>query len=147
MRALEKRPDDRYQSAEDDARRSRGVPGREGLRTGSRRVAIYMKELYAPGAAAGGAEAADDGEELDFDRRAPLSMRIEPAAEVASRPGPAATTRISTQLAVAAPPAAAVAVAAAPELAVSRPSSRGGWIVVAAFIVLGIAAMVILTLR
>jgi eukaryotic-like serine/threonine-protein kinase len=147
MRALEKRPEDRYQSAQEMHDDLEEFLNESGLRSGNRRVAIYMNELFAPGAAAGGAEAADDGEELDFDRRAPLSMRIEPAAEVASRPAPAATPRISTPLAVAAPPGGAVAVAAAPELAVSRPSSRGSWIVVAAFIVLGIAAMVILTLR
>jgi eukaryotic-like serine/threonine-protein kinase len=148
MRALEKRPEDRYQSAQEMHDDLEEFLNESGLRSGNRRVAIYMNELYAPGAAAGGAAAADDGEELDFDRRAPLSMRIEPAVEVASRPAPVATTRISTPIAVATPlPAAAVAVAAAPELAVPPPASRGSWILVATFIVLAIAAMVILTLR
>ena len=146
MRALEKRPEDRYQSAQEMQDDLEEFLSESGLRSGNRRVAIYMSELFAADAAAGGGEAADDGEELDFDRRAPLSMRIEPAAEVPTRPAPAAT-RISTPAAAAARPTAAVAVAAPPELAASPTTPRGSWILVATFIVLAIAAMVILTLR
>jgi len=144
MRALEKRPEDRYQSAQEMHDDLEEFLSESGLRSGNRRVAIYMNELYAAGGAPGGAEAADQPEELDFDRRAPLSMRIEPAAEVPAR-GPATPVRISTPLAAAprpAPPAAAP-----PELTPVPTRSRGSWIVVATFILLGIAAMVILTLR
>jgi hypothetical protein len=61
----------------------------EGLRTGSRRMALYMKEIFgapdevpaAPAAETGGLPLAvrvrEDSEELNFDRRAPLSLRLE----------------------------------------------------------------------
>jgi hypothetical protein len=97
MRALEKRPQDRYQSAEDMRVDLEEFLADEGLRTGSRRVALYMKEIFPPEGApapalapAAGADAGaipldvrvrDDSEELDFDRRAPLSLRFEAAAE------------------------------------------------------------------
>ncbi|HVZ74666.1 MAG TPA: serine/threonine-protein kinase [Polyangia bacterium] len=95
MRALEKNPDDRYQSAEQMRVDLEEFLADEGLRTGSRRVALYMKELFPPQGAAAGeplasgeggsdpggvplvARLRDDSEELDFDRRAPLSMRLE----------------------------------------------------------------------
>jgi serine/threonine-protein kinase len=164
MRALEKRPEGRYQSAQEMHDDLEEFLSESGLRSGNRRVAIYMNELFASDGAAGGADAADDAEELDFDRRAPLSMRIEPAAEVPIRPPAAAPIRISSPAVRAQPPAAAVAVTATPELDVSPPGRlgaanadsagnvdnarpRGSWIVLAGFIVLAIAAMVILTLR
>src|SRR5579863_708356 len=82
MRALEKRPDDRYQTAQEMHDDLEEFLNESGLRAGNRRVAIYMNELFAPDAAAvGGAGAGDEQEALDFDRRAPLSMRIEPAPE------------------------------------------------------------------
>ncbi|HEV3033067.1 MAG TPA: serine/threonine-protein kinase [Polyangia bacterium] len=97
MRALEKRPEDRYQSAEDMRVDLEEFLADEGLRTGSRRVALYMKEIFpregepapAPAPAAGVDQGAvpldvrvrDDSEELNFDRRAPLSLRFEAAAE------------------------------------------------------------------
>jgi eukaryotic-like serine/threonine-protein kinase len=147
MRALEKRSEDRYQSAQEMHDDLEEFLNESGLRSGNRRVAIYMNELFAPGEAAGSGAAADDPEELDFDRRAPLSMRIEPAVEVVARPQAAAPTRISTPIALAAPSAVPVAVAAPPELGGSAPRSRGSWIFVAVFLALGIAVMVILTLR
>ena len=48
MRALEKRPDDRYQSAEEMRVDLEEFLADEGLRTGSRRVALYMKEIFPP---------------------------------------------------------------------------------------------------
>src|SRR5262245_20037550 len=105
MRALEKRPEDRYQSAEDMRVDLEEFLADEGLRTGSRRVGTYMNEIFAPEADVsadgpsrarafadiqpeGGRAAAkrDDSEELDFDRRAPLSMRFEAAAIESERP-------------------------------------------------------------
>jgi serine/threonine protein kinase len=95
MRALEKRPEDRYQSAEEMRVDLEEFLADEGLRTGSRRMALYMKEIFpdalprdapSPPAAAparGGLPLAvrvrDDSEELNFDRRAPLSLRFEAA--------------------------------------------------------------------
>jgi serine/threonine protein kinase len=146
MRALEKRPEDRYQAAQEMHDDLEEFLSESGLRTGNRRVAIYMNELYAPKASAGGAEAADQPEELDFDRRAPLSMRIQPAPEVPSR-APATPLRISTPAPVAAPRKVAPVAAAPPEPTPVPARSRGGWILVATFVLLGIAAMVILTLR
>jgi serine/threonine-protein kinase len=139
MRALEKRPEDRYQSAQEMHDDLEEFLSESGLRSGNRRVAIYMNELFARDGAAGGGAAADEGEELDFDRRAPLSMRIEPAAERPSRAA-AKPVRISA-------PAAVAALAAPPEVTDGPSRSRGGWILVATFVVLGIAAMVILSLR
>src|SRR5882672_7155527 len=54
MRALEKRPQDRYQSAEDMRVDLEEFLADEGLRTGSRRMALYLSEIFAP---AKGAEA------------------------------------------------------------------------------------------
>ena len=149
MRALEKRPEDRYQSAQQMHDDLEEFLDESGLRSGNRRVALYMNELFAPDAAAGlGGEAADEPEALDFDRRAPLSMRIEPAAEVERRPSSpvvvAAAPRISSSVALPVRVAPTAPVGASREAA---GRSRGSWIFLAAFIVLGIGAMVILTLR
>jgi serine/threonine protein kinase len=96
MRALEKRPEDRYQSAEEMRVDLEEFLADEGLRTGSRRMALYMKDIFPPQGAAltpppvaapppeGGlpleVRVRDDSEELDFDRRAPMSLRFEAAA-------------------------------------------------------------------
>jgi serine/threonine protein kinase len=98
MRALEKRPADRYQSAEEMRVDLEEFLADEGLRTGSRRMAAYMKEIFPDGPpgtkmpsvprlepvpASGGlpldVRVRDDSEELNFDRRAPLSLRFEAA--------------------------------------------------------------------
>jgi serine/threonine protein kinase len=98
MRALEKRPNDRYQSAEQMRVDLEEFLADEGLRTGSRRMALYMKEIFPDGPAGsqspsvprlvpvpvpGGTpldvRVRDDSEELNFDRRAPLSLRFEAA--------------------------------------------------------------------
>ncbi|HSZ82343.1 MAG TPA: serine/threonine-protein kinase [Polyangia bacterium] len=91
MRALEKRPEDRYQSAEEMRVDLEEFLADEGLRTGSRRMAAYMKDIFppegpalpSPATATGGGgiplevRVRDDSEELNFDRRAPLSLRFE----------------------------------------------------------------------
>ena len=111
MRALEKRPEDRYQSAEEMSHDLEEFLEESGLRSGNRRMALYMQELFAPDAATSDAGVAasrsfaergrsrrasatcdDDSEELDLDRRAPLAMRIEVAPE------PAAPRRGARQL-------------------------------------------------
>jgi serine/threonine protein kinase len=92
MRALEKRPEARYQSAEEMRVDLEEFLADEGLRTGSRRMALYMKEIFKVDAGLGAAPPApaagvvpldvrvkDDSEELNFDRRAPLSLRFEAA--------------------------------------------------------------------
>jgi serine/threonine-protein kinase len=90
MRALEKRPEDRYQSAEEMRVDLEEFLADEGLRTGSRRMALYMKEIFPPEGAVADASygeggvplevrVRDDSEELNFDRRAPLSLRFEAA--------------------------------------------------------------------
>jgi serine/threonine protein kinase len=121
MKALEKRPEDRYQSAEEMSHDLEEFLEESGLRSGNRRMSLYMQELFAanaatsesgvaasrsfaepgPQAARGGPsrdaspQAARDDyaanaanaaaeEELDLDRRAPLSMRIEVAPEPAA---------------------------------------------------------------
>jgi serine/threonine protein kinase len=154
MRALEKRPEDRYQSAQEMHDDLEEFLNESGLRSGNRRVAIYMNELFAsdPAGAGRGAEA-DEPEALDFDRRAPLSMRIQPAvAETERRPSPpggvATAPRTATPVTTRVSPTAEVA--ARHDSDTAEPAggrSRGSWIILAAFIVLGIAAMVILTLR
>ena len=52
MRALEKRPEDRYQSAEEMRHDLEEFLDESGLRSGNRRVAHYMNELFGSGAAA-----------------------------------------------------------------------------------------------
>lgn len=124
MKALERRPHDRYQSAADLQHDLSEFMEEAGLKSGSRRLSQYMKELFAPESAGGeskkqqpgtttegrrsgqggqggmhrtpaGAAAVpssssladlEDPEELDFDRRAPLMMRME--ARPDSTPGP-----------------------------------------------------------
>ncbi len=162
MRALEKRPDDRYQTAQEMHDDLEEFLSESGLRSGNRRVAIYMNELFAPDAAATGGEGAgDDQEALDFDRRAPLSMRIEPAAEPererrtpqppqsAQPPQPltVGTSVVSPPVALPVPRVPAAEAIDRSESAPAGRRPRGSWIVLAAFIVLGIGAMVFLTLR
>lgn len=93
MKALERRPDDRYQSAEEMRVDLEEFLADEGLRTGTRRMGLYMNEIFAPESPlsatgvdkargygdAAPATAGTDSEELNFDRRAPLSMRFEAA--------------------------------------------------------------------
>src|SRR5215831_8494726 len=50
MRALEKRPEDRYQSAEEMRVDLEEFLADEGLRTGTRRMGLYMNEIFAPDA-------------------------------------------------------------------------------------------------
>ena len=50
MRALEKRPEDRYQSAEEMRHDLEEFLEESGLRSGNRRVSLYMQELFAPDA-------------------------------------------------------------------------------------------------
>lgn len=159
MRALERRPEDRYQSAQEMHDDLEGFLSESGLRSGNRRVAIYMSDLFASDAGAGGpggrGTEGDEPEALDFDRRAPLSMRIQPAvAETerrASPPGGLGTApRTATPVTTRVSPTAEVAARHDPrhdteESPAGR--SRGSWIILVAFILLGVAAMAILTLR
>jgi serine/threonine-protein kinase len=151
MRALEKRPDDRYQTAQEMHDDLEEFLSESGLRSGNRRVAIYMNELFAPDAAVSAGKGRDEDQEtLDFDRRAPLSMRIEPAPEPERRPSPASpigAARVSPPVGLPAlrPPAPEVLAGPEPGLAGGRP--RGSWIILASFIALAIGAMVFLTLR
>ena len=154
MRALEKRPQDRYQSAQAMHDDLEEFLSESGLRSGNRRVAIYLAELFGSGAgAAGRPEDTDEPEALDLDRRAPLSIRIEPAAEAerrASSPAAMAVARGTPPTGVDRGPARVsptAEVAAHDDTVGVGRRSRGGLIMLAAFIVLGIAAMVILTLR
>ena len=50
MRALEHRPEDRYQSAEEMRVDLEEFLADEGLRTGTRRMGLYMNEIFAPDA-------------------------------------------------------------------------------------------------
>ena len=104
MRALERRPTERYQSAADLQHELNDFMEDAGLKSGSRRLSQYMKELFAaepsshgegrseavraarvaaPGALGPASSLVDleDAEELDFDRRAPLMMRMEARPE------------------------------------------------------------------
>jgi serine/threonine protein kinase len=105
MRALEKSPADRYQSAEEMRNDLEEFLDESGFRTGPRRMAIYLKQLFAPDAPVteeGVAQArqlgegdsepkvigADESEELNFDRRTSFTMRVE-AAPAVPRQSPA----------------------------------------------------------
>jgi serine/threonine-protein kinase len=175
MRALEKRPEDRYQTADEMRHDLEEFLDEAGLRTGNRRLAMYMNEVFAPdaptyergiaasrtfsprSAAAPGSTTTtttatareDSSDELDFDRRAPLAMRIEAAADEPPpvRPRPAAATPASA-------PSRAVSTLGRPardgEDTLNIPPRRTGipgWFWVVAFVAVGIAAMVIATLK
>jgi serine/threonine protein kinase len=190
MKALEKRPEDRYQSALDMSHDLEEFLEESGLRSGNRRVALYMQELFAPGTRTSDAGLAasrafaeprsrfadvavdDDSEELDLDRRAPLAMRIEVAPEPAApasrsnRPGSGGTRRPTPAPASGSAPASPASPspwvppprepgAAAPAPLDAQPSSVAptktprpvSWVLIAVCIAIGIAAMVIMTLK
>jgi serine/threonine protein kinase len=193
MRALERRPEDRYQSAEDMRHELEEFLDESGLRTGNRRMSLYLREIFPAESAAardGMARSAepsgpivasespseDDGQELNFDRRAPLAMRLEaaPASATASvAPGSAggasavvgtAARRVPAhaQGRVGTPsPVAQVVRAAAPQVPGSADfppaaessinivpaRSRGGWVLVVAVLLFGVAAMVFTILK
>jgi serine/threonine protein kinase len=199
MKALEKRPEDRYQSALDMSHDLEEFLEESGLRSGNRRVALYMQELFAPGASTSETGVAasrsfaesrprppadiaieDNSEELDLDRRAPLAMRIEVAPEPAApatrgtstgsggtaarRATPAPDSpwvpppRAAGGAARPAPPERAASSASATPSAPSDGQLSGAvaptktpravsWVLIAVCIAIGIAAMVIMTLK
>jgi hypothetical protein len=134
---------------------------------------MYMNDLFAPdaptferGVSASRSfterRAANDrdvpareevSDELDFDRRAPLAMRIEtapdePPARLPSPPppgSPAGASRAAKPAATAPSPGSRSVPETAP--APSSGPQIPGWIWLAAFIVAGIATMVIVTLK
>jgi serine/threonine-protein kinase len=190
MKALEKRPEDRYQSAETMSHDLEEFLEDSGLRSGNRRVSLYMQELFAAAPATSGAgvpaprsfpdsrpQAAAQpsrvgtgpdpvDEDLDLDRRAPLAMRIEVAPEPAapsarsSSSGSGSARVRATASPAGSAPSRPVAVAN-----VARPSATAmtdddddvknamnrtrpvGWVIVAFLIAIGVAAMVIMTLK
>jgi hypothetical protein len=97
MKALEKRPQHRQQSAAELQHELLEFMEEAGLKSGPRRLARYMKDLFgvdttvrptagtangvtaAPDAVA--VEQSEEQEDLDFDRRAPLMMRVEPRTD------------------------------------------------------------------
>jgi serine/threonine protein kinase len=182
MKALEKRPEDRYQSAEEMSHDLEEFLEESGLRSGNRRVSLYMQDLVAPDARTSEAGVAasrafseprpqassvtreDNSEELDLDRRAPLAMRIEvapepaaPTARGSSAGSGSARVRATTSSAgsgsarqqfAAEPPVLPARPAREPESQIVTPPSRPmGWVVVAVLIAIGVAAMVIMTLK
>ena len=109
MKALERRPTERYQSAADLQNDLNEFMDDAGLKSGARRLSQYMKDLFSSApelseedllevgplgkaaVAGAGAEGEEAGEDLDFDSRAPLMMRMEarpeePASRRASAP-------------------------------------------------------------
>ncbi|HEX2659541.1 MAG TPA: serine/threonine-protein kinase [Polyangia bacterium] len=136
MKALEKRPADRQQSAAELQRELLEFMEESGLKSGPRRLARYMKDLFAdettrssPGLAAfpapvvatptdSGAASAPVEEDLDFDRRAPLMMRVEARPDDLAEfdsgaaaghpspipPSPSTITRLATPRGKASPP-------------------------------------------
>jgi serine/threonine protein kinase len=156
MRALEKRPGDRYQSAEEMRVDLEEFLADEGLRTGSRRMALYMKEVFPDGPAgsqspsvprlepvpaSGGlpldVRVRDDSEELNFDRRAPLSLRFEAAppeedqsgsrypAPIPRPEGPGAATPVVPLKAAAVAPVVALPAGAPPLVAARKKNGVG----------------------
>jgi serine/threonine protein kinase len=184
MRALEKRPEDRYQSAEEMSHDLEEFLEESGLRSGNRRVSIYMQELFTPDArtsdTAGGAPrpgaeprphisggqpsgnvvVEDNSEELDLDRRAPLAMRIEVAPEPAAptaRSGSAGSVSARVRAAAGATgsgraqPApvesTAGVVRETPAEITTKTTRPLGWVIIALCLAIGVAAMVIMTLK
>ncbi|HMF44257.1 MAG TPA: serine/threonine-protein kinase [Polyangia bacterium] len=183
MRALEKRPEDRYQSAEEMSHDLEEFLEESGMRSGNRRMSLYMQELFAPDAIASDAgvaasrafsepraqttgvaddAAADNSEELDLDRRAPLAMRIEVAPEPAAPTGRGSSAGSGGTAArrptpppardqLAQPPATRDGSAAEPvpiaAPAPAKPKLSPGLIAIVAFIAIAIATMVIMSLK
>ena len=174
MRALEKRPEDRYQSAEDMRHDLEEFLEESGLKSGNRRMALYMQEVFAPDAATSdvgvekarafgdartvgsspGGAADDNSEELDLDRRAPLAMRIEVAPEPLAAPAArqaAAQRQMTPTRGSASGPTSAVAPGLAQPAPPSEPARHArrsaGVLFVAVFVALAIAAMVFMTLK
>jgi serine/threonine protein kinase len=155
MRALEKRPEDRYQSAEDLRHDLEEFLDDSGLRSGNRRMAIYMNELFKPDEAPNPqAEAVGEPEELDFDRRAPLNMRIEPAADAAPAPARVPPTPVVARPAVRGGTSATIgtigtigSMGSSQQGDAAETPAKGNWILIATVIALGIGTMVFLTLR
>jgi len=95
MKALEKRPQNRQQSAAELQHELLEFMEEAGLKSGPRRLARYMKDLFGVNTTARGAgppngvaapeavaaEQSEEQEDLDFDRRAPLMMRVEPRTD------------------------------------------------------------------
>jgi eukaryotic-like serine/threonine-protein kinase len=184
MRALEKRPEDRYQSAAAMHHDLEEFLDESGMRSGNRRMALYMNELFAPegpadeaDAARGASDEASDNEELDFDRRAPLAMRIEVAHETPppaiAKPAAAPAVRQDRDGQVTVPrsergersgghaipgPRDTPTVARRSVRADAGPLASGdgnpgtvrpslSWVLIALFVAAGIAAMVFVTLK
>jgi serine/threonine protein kinase len=162
MKALEKKPADRQQSAAELQHELLEFMEETGLKSGPRRLARYMKDLFAvdttsdvsavtnvsgqaagPGRGAlgkGGAvpsgrpgavpssatqqkeEEDEEDEDLDFDRRAPLMMRVEPRPEERAdwESGPAAVPI------PAAPPSASGPIGSGSGTAASRGAGGAG---------------------
>ena len=187
MRALEKRPEDRYQSAEEMSHDLEEFLEESGLRSGNRRMAIYMQELFAPdaatsdarrrrfavvrrsAAAGGGRIAGGDARDERLGRAGPRSPR---AAGDAHRGRPrAGRARRARQLgrigrrqraaprrrqrrsgACSRPRGARAGHASAPsttghERRDETARAAGSWVIIAVCIAIGVAAMVIMTLK
>jgi len=174
MKALEKRPQNRQQSAAELQHELLEFMEEAGLKSGPRRLARYMKDLFGldtaarPGTAASNGvsaapdavegEASEEQEDLDFDRRAPLMMRVEPRSDADWDSGPATMAAPAAPApaprAPAGPPAVAAvpppAPAPAPEVAPAGlaadhgPKAGNGkamrWVVLAVFLALGVVA-------
>lgn len=177
MKALEKRPQNRQQTAAELQHELLEFMEEAGLKSGPRRLARYMKDLFGVDAAMRAvveasngvsgtpdvvaAEQSEEQEDLDFDRRAPLMMRVEPRtdddADWESGPSsmgaaglPAAPVRREPSGPLVAAPAEAspVVAPAAPAPVVppidTKPITKSGtgramrWVVLAVFLALGL---------
>jgi len=175
MRALEKRPEDRYQSAEEMSHDLEEFLEESGMRSGNRLMSFYMQELFASDGISSDARAAaprapaeartqtttgtdggvgDNSEELDLDRRAPLAMRIEvapePAARGSSSGGSAGTRRPTPPPArdeTAQPGAENTPAENTPIVARAKRSLSPGLVAIVAFVAIAIATMVIMSLK
>jgi len=184
MKALEKRPEDRYQSAEEMSHDLEEFLEESGMRSGNRRVSLYIQDLFAPEArtseagvaasrafseprpqpSSSGVTREDNSEELDLDRRAPLAMRIEVAPEPAAptargSSAGSGSARVRGAASSAGSGSARQRLEAEPPVLPARPARETesqivttpsrpmGWVIVAVLIAIGVAAMVIMTLK
>jgi serine/threonine protein kinase len=185
MKALERRPEDRYQSAEHMRHELEEFLDEAGLRTGNRRMALYLREIFPAESAAARdgivkpidpesssarnvVPAEEDGQELNFDRRAPLAMRLEAAPAAPLTPAASKSVAMAAgggggasagrgMTGPAARPSPRVPMAAVPgsgaddlpidDSAVMTAPRHRGWIWVAAILLFGVAAMVFSVLK
>ncbi len=171
LKALEKRPQDRYQSAGDLHRELDDFLAEAGLRSGNRRIATYLAGIYAPETpvsaddAARAREFAGEGKgrdkepevsDLDFDRRppsrvgsppVPRAMEGDATRDRSSAAGPSLAGPVSPMTAAASAGTRMPTPAFGASTTARHQGGGSGWMVALLVVVAGVAAAALLALK